>query len=91
MLQGLKNGYLFQFAVFTTIKDNAFLSASNCPCISKTILVPRAAWPSYPSETEPAGPRAQSPTVKRAKRLWGRKCSKTRSHLFIVSSPYSIG
>ena len=50
MLQGLKNGYLFQFAVFTTIKDNAFLSASNCPCISKT-----------------------------------------RSHLFIVSSPYSIG
>lgn len=50
MLQGLKNGYLFQFAVFTTIKDNAFLSASNCPSISKT-----------------------------------------RSHLFIVSSPYSIG
>ena len=37
MLQGLKNGYLFQFAVFTTIKDNAFLSASNCPCISKTV------------------------------------------------------
>ena len=50
MLQELKNGYLFQFAVLTTIKDNAFLSASNCPCISKT-----------------------------------------RSHLFIVSSPYSIG
>ena len=39
MLQGLKNGYLFQFAVFTTIKDNAFLSASNCPCISKTHLL----------------------------------------------------
>ena len=33
MLQGLKNGYLFQFAVLTTIKDKAFLSASNCPLI----------------------------------------------------------
>ena len=40
MLQGLKNGYLFQFAVLTTIKDNAFLSASNCPCISKNPFAP---------------------------------------------------
>ena len=32
---------------------------------------------------EPFGPRAQSPTVKRAKRLWGREClwGKTWSQL----------
>ena len=36
---------------------------------------------------EPFGPRAQSPTVKRAKRLWGREC--IRPKILAQSRPQS--
>ena len=36
---------------------------------------------------EPFGPRAQSPTVKRAKRLWGRECVD----IWSFSSPEPLG
>ena len=60
---------------------------------SKTVLV--NSYPPFSSpeplgssetEHEGFGPRAQSPTVKRAKRLWGRECatlSKAFSRLVI--------